>query len=204
MNIKLWGVLAVSLLLAACAGTAKPPPPPVGGTDYTESEYKIGVGDQLGVSVWRNTELSISVPVRPDGKISVPLVGDVMAAGLSAEQLAADLTKKLESYVRNPQVTVIVTNASSADFQQRVRVTGAVQGPRSIPYRKGMTVLDLILTAGGLNPFASGNKAKLYRITEEGTQVYPIYVDDILNKGKLDTNYPLLPSDIVTVPERAF
>lgn len=197
------GMLVAAVLLAACSGSKKVTPPPV--TDQgVLSEYRIGVGDALQINVWRNPELSTSVPVRPDGKISLPLVGDIMAANLTTEQLSANLVAGLTNYVRSPQVTVIVANPSSSDFQRRVRITGAVHSPQSIPYREGMTVLDLVLLAGGPNEFASANKAKLYRKVDNETKVYPIYLDDLIEKGKVDTNYHLQPSDIVSVPERSF
>lgn len=166
------------------------------------SEYKIGVGDQLQVSVWKNPELSMGVAVRPDGKISLPLVGDIEASGSSSVGLAERVTERLKTYVRSPQVTVIVTNAGSVDYLLRVRVTGAINNPLSLPYKDGMTVLDLILEAGGPSEFASLNGAKLYRKVNGEVKVYPIRLNDILNKGKLSTNYSLAPSDIVTVPER--
>jgi len=167
-------------------------------------EYRIGVGDALEVNVWRNPELSVSVPVRPDGKISMPLVGDIVAAQLTATELSSNIAVSLTEYVRNPQVTVIVSNPSSSDFQRRVRITGAVNNPQSIPYREGMTVLDLVLLAGGTNEFASPNRTKLYRKINGELKVYPVYLNDLINKGKVTTNYPLQPSDIVTVPERSF
>ncbi|MEN0037239.1 MAG: XrtA/PEP-CTERM system exopolysaccharide export protein [Cellvibrio sp.] len=168
------------------------------------SEYKIGVGDALAVNVWRNPELSINVPVRPDGKISMPLIGDVMASDLTTEQLSKNITENLTTFIRSPQVTVIVVNPSSSDFQRRVRITGAVANPQSIPYREGMTVLDLVLLAGGPNQFASANKAKLYRKVNDELKVYPIRLDDLISDGDVRTNYSLQPSDIVTVPERSF
>ncbi|HCS64577.1 MAG TPA: sugar ABC transporter substrate-binding protein [Cellvibrio sp.] len=168
------------------------------------AEYRIGVGDALSVNVWRNPEMSLNVPVRPDGKISMPLIGDIMAADLTTEQLSQNITKSLTTYIRSPQVTVIVTNPSSSDFQRRVRITGAVASPQSIPYREGMTVLDLVLLAGGPNQFASANKAKLYRKVNNELKVYPIKLEDLINDGDVATNYPLQPSDIVTVPERNF
>lgn len=191
------------VLLAGCASNQPHEVPDI-GQDYTEQVYQIGVGDELQVSVWREAELSVQLPVRPDGMISVPLAGDVLAAGLTAEALAQNIAKELVNYVRNPQVTVIVTNPVSRDFQQRVRATGALAAPTSVPYRKGMTVLDLVLLSGGLNAFADGNDTKLYRQTAEGMKVYPVYLDDILKKGLLSSNYTLLPSDVLTVPERAF
>ncbi len=164
--------------------------------------YKVGVGDQLDVRVWRNEELSVQVPVRPDGKISTPLVGDILAAGKEVPQLEQEIESKLAAYVRSPEVTVIVINANNAEFVNRVRVTGAVITPISAPYSQGMTVLDLILLAGGLNEFANANNAKLYRTTPTGVEVHNVYLDDILKKGDLRSNYTLRPSDIVAVPEK--
>lgn len=197
------GFALLVCILTACASSKKVVAPPISDRGVTE-EYRIGVGDALQISVWRNPELSTGVPVRPDGKISLPLIGDIMAANLTATQLSNNIVAGLENYVRNPQVTVIVSNPSSSDFQRRVRITGAVGSPQSIAYRDGMTVLDLVLLAGGPNEFASANKAKLYRKVDGETKVYPIYLNDLIEKGKVETNYPLQPSDIVTVPERSF
>lgn len=198
-----WMVILCLSLLAACAGNRMEKMPPVSDSGLL-AEYRIGVGDTLQINVWRNPELSLAVPVRPDGKISMPLIGDIPAADLTATQLSNNIVQSLTTYVRNPQVTVIVTNPSSSDFQRRVRITGAVNSPQSIPYREGMTVLDLVLLAGGTNIYASPNKARLYRKIDGVVKVYPIRLDDLINDGKIDTNYLLQPSDIVTVPERAF
>lgn len=197
-------ILAFLAVLSGCGGPSAIIEQPSTITEYSSQEYTIGVGDVISVSVWRNEELSVQLPVRPDGKISLPLLGDVLAAGSTPEDLADSITVSLKNYIRTPQVTVLVTSPNSTDFLQRVRVTGAVMTPTSIPFRKGMTVLDLILLAGGVNDFASPNNTKLYRKVSGTTKVYPIYLDDILNKGKLDTNYPLSPSDVITVPERSF
>ncbi len=167
-------------------------------------QYKIGVGDSLAINVWRNPELTLEVPVRPDGKISMPLVGEASAAGISASDLSDNLQQALSGYIRNPQVTVIVLNPASTDYQSRVRVTGSVENPISVPYRSGMTVLDLVLEAGGTTEFAIANNAKLFRKTASGVETYIIRLGNILNKGELSTNYPLAPSDIITVPERSF
>jgi len=167
-------------------------------------EYYIGVGDSLTINVWRNEELTLATPVRPDGKISMPLIGDVQASGLTASQLSKDLQAKLLNYIRNPQVTVIVNAPDSAGYQSRVRITGAVETPLSLPFREGMTVLDLVLEAGGLTEFARGNKARLFRKTDEGVKAYSVRVQDILNKGDLSSNYELAPSDFITIPERLF
>lgn len=203
-NIYLiFSMLLITISIAGCSSN-KAVEAPAAADAAVLAEYKIGVGDALAVNVWRNPELSLNVPVRPDGKISMPLIGDIVAADLTTEQLSQNITKSLTTFIRSPQVTVIVVNPSSSDFQRRVRITGAVSNPQSIPYREGMTVLDLVLLAGGPNQFASANKAKLYRKVNDELKVYPIKLDDLINDGDVATNYALQPSDIVTVPERSF
>ncbi len=203
---KLGFIVAFAVLLHGCASEQlETTPPPAVQEFATDNNYRIGVGDLLQVQVWRNAELSTSVPVRPDRKISSPLVGDIVAAGLTTQELAQAITAKLSNYVRNPEVTIIVTNPASADYLRRVRVTGAVRAPTSITYRQGMTVLDVVLEAGGLTEFASPGNARLYRTDNDGrTKIYPVDLDDILKNGDLKTNYTLYPSDVVTVPERNF
>ena len=196
--------LLMLVVLSACSSVDISDEKPVLPKQMLEDEYRIGVSDVLQVNVWQNAELSVAVPVRPDGKISVPLVGDVVAAGLTAEKLAAEMEKSLANYIRNPEVTVIVTNPVSAGYLQRVRITGAVTTAQSLAYQQGMTVLDLVLEAGGLTAFANGNDALLYRQTETGVKIYAVYVDDIVDEGKLETNYEMAPYDILTIPERAF
>ena len=181
--------------------------------------YKIGVDDQVQVSVWRNPDLSITAPVRPDGKISVPLIGDVQAGGVAPEEVAADIEKKLAYYIRDPKVAVIVSELKSHEFLTRVRVTGAVRTPKTLQYRQGMTVLDAILEAGSVNEFAAPNRTKVHRKIDpksepkpdakseakgKKTKVIPIKLDDILTDGNLTTNIELNPGDVVTVPERLF
>jgi polysaccharide export outer membrane protein len=168
------------------------------------SAYLIGVDDQVQVSVWRNPELSVTVPVRPDGMISVPLVGDVLAGGQTPMSVADAIRGKLGAFVRDPNVTVIVTELRSHEYLSRVRVTGAVTSPRSLPYRQGMTVLDAVLEAGGPNQFASAERSRLYRQQDDESTVMKVELDAILKKGDLETNYRLQPGDIITVPERLF
>ncbi|TQV71778.1 sugar ABC transporter substrate-binding protein [Exilibacterium tricleocarpae] len=203
---KLVSILSLvsTLIVSGCAGVSPSVDTPERGNAVALNEYKIGVGDQLNINVWKNNDLSLSVPVRPDGKVSMPLVGDVLAAGQTTEGLSKTVAKQLSGFIRNPQVTVIVTNASSSDFQHRVRITGAVQSALSTSYRDGMTVLDLVLLAGGTNEFAAANKTKLYRKVHGSVKVYPIYLEDILKKGRIETNFDLAPSDIIIVPERSF
>lgn len=194
----------LALVCISCSGTKKEKMPPIIESAVTPGEYRIGVDDALDVNVWKNPELSMQLRVRPDGKISMPLIGDLPAADMTSTELAQSISKQLSNYVKNPQVTVIVSNPSSSDFLRRVRVTGAVKNPQSIAYRDGMTVLDLVLLAGGLNDFAAGNRATLYRKINGVTKAYPIKLDALINDGDVDTNYTLQPSDIVSVPERMF
>lgn len=203
MRFKLL-IIVGSLILAACSTTNTVTEQPVESSIGIVEEYLLGIGDAISVNVWRNPDLSVSVLVRPDGKISVPLAGDIKVDGISAVALSKMIEEKLNSYIRNPKVTVIVTNPTSADFIHRIRVTGAVTAQRSIPYRKGITVLDVVLEAGGVTVFADADDSKLYRQTQEGAKVYPIFLNDILEKGILDSNYTLYPQDIITVPERGF
>ena len=194
-----------SLTLAGCASSMSekirdaeaPPPVEKGG-------YKIGVDDRVQVSVWRNPDLSVIVPVRPDGMISVPLIGDVLAGGKSTSELSAAVKAKLSLYVRDPSVTIIVTELHSHEYLSRVRVTGAVRTARSSQYRQGMTVVDAVLDAGGLNDFAAPNRTKLYRTVDGKTKIHSIKLGDILNNGKLETNMRLFPGDVIAIPERLF
>ena len=199
--------LAAVTLIAGCAGPGTSSPEKIQkalAVDTTNSvdQYILGATDVVRVSVWRNDDLSISVPIRPDGKISVPLAGDVQASGLAPEELARDIELRLESYIREPQVSVVVTSMGSHEFSDRVRVTGAVQQPTSVPHRAGMTVLDMVLNSGGLSPFASANNSVLYRMVDGEVVAIPIKLDEILTRGDISTNYRLRPGDILTVPER--
>jgi len=204
MKLKLlFGMVAV-LGLFGCSTKNVVLEQPVETSVGIVDEYLLGIGDVVQVSVWRNNDLSVSVIVRPDGKISVPLAGDIKVDGKSAQALSSEIEERLSSYIRNAKVTVIVTSPTSAEYIHRIRVTGAVAAQRSIPYRKGITVLDVILEAGGVSAFANADESKLYRQTDEGAKVYPIFLNDILEKGILDSNYTLFPQDIITVPERGF
>lgn len=181
---------------AAEAPQAVPPRSAVG------SDYMIGPGDTLEVFVWRDPELTVTVPVRPDGKITTPLVQDMTAVGKTPTQLAHDIEKVLSEYVRSPEVDIIVTQPASA-FSQ-VKVIGQLKRPSSQPYRAGMTVLDAVLAAGGLTDFAAGNRAELVR-TENGKQVkIPIKLGRLVNDGDMSQNLPLRPGDVLVVPESRF
>ncbi len=168
------------------------------------AEYRVGVDDQLQVTVWRNPELSGAATVRPDGKITVPLAGEVDAGGQSAGMIARAIEEKLATYIRSPVVTVSVTGLRSHEYLTRIRITGAVRTPRSMPFRPGITVLDAVLEAGGPTDFASANRTKVYRKADNKVIVFDIKLDDILRRGKLRTNIELQSGDVVTVPERMF
>lgn len=192
------------VILTACAGGGGAKETPPEPRPAAVENYAIGVDDIVQVSVWRNPELGITVPVRPDGRISVPLVGDVMAVGLTPSQVAADIQEKLAAFVRDPQVAVILTELRSHEYLSRVRVTGAVRQPISLPYRQGMTVLDAVLAAGGVNEFAAADRSSLYRRDGDQTSSYAVRLDRIINRGDLETNFTVAPGDIITVPERTF
>jgi polysaccharide export outer membrane protein len=165
-------------------------------------DYIIGPGDTLQVFVWRNPELTATVPVRPDGKISTPLVEDMIAVGKNPTVLARDIEKVLTEYVRSPQVNVIVTQPVSS-FSQ-VKVVGQVTNPRSLAFREGMTVLDAILEVGGLGTYAAGNRARIMRM-QNGKQIeIKVKVQSLVNKGDLSQNLRLQPGDVLVIPETRF
>ena len=204
-------ILSMGLLLvglAGCVGKPHLPAPSEAGSGQSSNVlvevYTMDVGDMVQVNVWKNPELSVAEPIRPDGKISLPLIGDVMAAGLEPEELATDIERKLLNYVKNPNVTVILTELAGHTFLSRVRVTGSVEQDISITYHQGMTVLDAVLEAGSLDLYANGNRTKLYRRTEEGSEAYDIRLDDIMDDGDMTTNIYLMPGDIISVPEQRF
>lgn len=166
------------------------------------SNYVIGPGDRLEVFVWRNPKLTVTVPVRPDGKITTPLVQDMVAVGKTPTQLAHDIEKVLSEYVRDPMVDIIVTKPASALSQ--VKVIGQVKKPSAEPYRAGMTVLDAVLAAGGLTKFAAGNRAHLIR-KENGREVnIRIKLGRLMNDGDMKQNLRLRPGDVIVVPESFF
>jgi polysaccharide biosynthesis/export protein len=165
-------------------------------------DYLIGPGDTLHVFVFQNEELSVTVPVRPDGKISTPLVEDMVAVGKTPSQLARDIEKSLTEYVKSPKVNIVVTIALSVYSQ--VRVIGQVKSPQSLPFRDGMTVLDAMLAVGGLGQFAAGNRAHLVR-TENGKQTeIKVKLDALVNNGDMKQNLSLKPGDVLVVPESRF
>ena len=203
---KILLILITIISIAGCAGKPRLPEEsltPAGPSVLTKS-YKMAVGDQLQINVWKNPELSVSAPIRPDGKVSMPLIGEVLAVGNTPEQLAENIERKLTTYVKNPNVTVILTSLQGHEFLSRIRVTGSVEENISISYHQGMTVLDAVLAAGSVNLYANSNSTKLHRRTSKGSETYDIRLKDIMEKGDMTTNVYLLPGDIITVPERLF
>ena len=193
-----WMVTATAVAQVAPAPAANAPASSALSPDE-EASYVIGPGDQLQVFVWRNPELSTMVPVRPDGKISTPLVNDMVAVGKSPAQLSKDIEVMLGEYIRSPQVSVIVLQARSA-FSE-VRVVGEVQRPQAVPYRSGMTVLDVVLAVGGLNPYAAGNRAKLIRKENGANSDIRVKLEDLLNDGDMSQNVAVKPGDVLVVPQ---
>ena len=216
MKIKtLWALAVIGFCTPAWAATPATPasgaPTPAAAAENaapavpvptTGPDYVIGPGDVLQVFVWRNPELTTSVPVRPDGRISTPLVEDMVAVGKTPSVLARDIEKVLSDYVRSPQVNVIVTEPASV-FSQ-VRVIGQVARPQAIAYREGMTVLDAVLAVGGLGQFAAGNRARLMRNVDGKQQEIRIKLGALVNGGDMKQNVPLLPGDVLVVPETRF
>ena len=199
------GVLALCLggLPAHAQTAAHSGPSSAGTTDKAAKNYVIGPGDVLDIFVWQNPDLSQkAVPVRPDGRISTPLISNIMAAGKTPTQLARAMDKALSQYIRSPRVTVIVEQALGVLSQ--VQVIGQVKHPESIPYHEGMTVLDVVLAAGGLTPYAAGNDAKLERKVDGRVETLHVRLSDLLNDGDLSQNLPVKPGDVLVVPESLF
>jgi polysaccharide export outer membrane protein len=190
----------LSLLLVACTTPAPPPTDEDAGPAFT-AEYRIGIGDSLKIDVYRNADLSVSVTVRPDGKITVPVAGDIAVGGKTPEEVSKVISTALSEYIRDPIVTTTVGSMGSNEYLTRVRVTGAVATPSSMPYRNGMTVLDVVLEAGGPNEFANAGNTVLYRASGERLK---IHLDKLLKGGDMSSNYAVRPGDVITVPERFF
>lgn len=211
MIIRSLAAALAAVFLASCASGSvmsseqlRASPESVAATSTSASpDYLIGPLDQLEVFVWRAPELSTKITVRPDGRISTPLVEDMVAAGKTPTRLAKDLEGALGQYVKEPQVSVIVSNFTST-FDQQVRVLGEAQKPIALPYQSGMTVLDVMVSVGGLTEFAAGNKSVLIRGKGEERQSYRLRLDDLLRKGNISANVPVLPGDVILIPESMF
>jgi polysaccharide biosynthesis/export protein len=191
--------LALVGLLVGC-GSSYPPAPVSAATP--QYRYLIGPLDSVNIIVWRNPELSITVPVRPDGRISTPLVEDLPALDRSPSDLARDIEKALSKYIRDPIVTVLVTNFQGP-FSEQIRVIGEAARPQAVPYRQNMTLLDAMIQVGGLTDFADGNGAVLVRGTEKGKQ-YSIRLKDLIKRGDISANVDVKPGDVIIIPQSWF
>jgi polysaccharide biosynthesis/export protein len=196
-----WFVVALAAALAACASGGAHPPAPAqaGNADYS---YVIGAGDTLNIIVSRNPELSMSVPVRPDGKIASPLVDEVVAQGKTPIQVARELEKVLGRYVRDPVVTVVVTSFVGP-YSEQVRVVGEAARPQFLPFKQKMTLLDVMIAVGGLTDFAAGNRATILR-TSEGNKQYSVRLKDLIKGGDIGANVEMRPGDILIIPQSLF
>ncbi len=193
------GVLA-ALLLAGCASTAYPPAPPQAADD--EYNYVIGPGDNVNIVVWRNPELSTSVPVRPDGKITTPLVEDLPAMGRDPTTLAREIEEALSKFIRDPVVTVIVTGFRGP-YSEQIRVIGEAAQPQFLPYSQKMTLLDVMIAVGGITDFAAGNRATILR-TSEGNKQYSVRINDLIKRGDVSANVEMRPGDVLIIPQSWF
>jgi polysaccharide export outer membrane protein len=193
--------LPVVIALGGCKGTPvyDAPPKSVATPDYN---YIIGPLDAVNIIVWRNPELSMSVPVRPDGKITTPLVEDLPAMGRDATSLARDIEKALSKYIRDPVVTVIVTGFNGP-YSEQIRVIGEAAKPQFLPYRQNMTLLDLMIAVGGITEFANGNRTVLLR-TQENNKLYTVRLEDLIKRGDITANVDVKPGDVLIIPESWF
>lgn len=197
--LQLTGGAFLVAALAACSGPQGPAPAQTPSPDYN---YLIGPLDVLQILVWRNPDLSISVPVRPDGKVSVPLVEDLPVLGKNPTQLARDIEKAMSKFVRDPVVTVIVTNFVGP-FTEQVRVIGEATRPQALAYRHKMTLLDVMIAVGGITDFADGNSATLLRTADGGKQ-YNVRLKDLIKRGDVSANIEMRPGDVLIIPESWF
>lgn len=173
------------------------------GVPAVGTEYLIGPGDQVQIYVWRNPEVSTSVPVRPDGKITTPLVEDMVAVGKTPTQLARDIEKVLGAYIRDPVVSVIVAGFGGP-YSQQIRVVGQAAKPQTLPYKENMSLLDVMIAVGGLTEFAAGNKATIVRVVKDKQKHIQVRLDNLIKKGDISANVAVLPGDILIIPESWF
>ena len=188
------------LLLAGC-GTAYPPMADPG--PRIDAPYLVGPGDTLNVVVWRSPELSMSVPVRPDGKITTPLVEDLQASGKTTTQIAREVEQSLSRYVQSPVVTVIVTSFAGA-YNQQVRVIGEAAKPQALAYRENMTLLDVMIAVGGITDFAAGNRASILRVEGGKSHQFGVRLADLIRGGDLSANVAMRPGDVLIIPQSYF
>lgn len=194
------GCLAVALALSGCADHG---PPTMAPAAQTAGEYVIGPADQLDIFVYDNPQLSTSVPVRPDGRISTPLVSDIVAAGKTPQQLGREIEGRLKEYVKDPHVTVIV-KGFVGPFDRQIRVIGEATDPQAIPYRNGMTLLDVMIATKGLTRYAAGNRAVIVRRNQGKEETIHVHLSDLIKDGEISQNVQMEPGDTLIIPQSWF
>ena len=199
-RLALMGLVAG--LLSACAGMSSSLPPAPAAAATPDYNYIIGPGDTLNIIVWRNPELSMSVPVRPDGKVTMPLVDELVAQGKTSTQISREVEKVLGSLVRDPVVTVIVTSFVGP-YSEQIRVVGEAAKPQALPYKQNMTLLDVMIAVGGLTDFADGNGASITRASE-GDKRYSVRIKDLIKRGDISANVEMKPGDVLIIPQGWF
>jgi polysaccharide export outer membrane protein len=196
--------LALALLMTGCANTPQvqsaqlAPEPPA-----YKHEYRIGPGDNIIISVWRHPEVSLTVPVRPDGKITTPLVEDLPASGKTGTELARDIEKALSKFIQDPVVTVTVTGFVGP-YGEQIRVIGQAAKPQALAYREGMSLMDVVIAVGGLTEFAAGNRASIVRTVGGKQQKLAVRLNDLMRDGDISANMPVRPGDVLVIPESFF
>lgn len=197
--IQCLAIAASAIALVGCAGSYPAAPSAAASPEYS---YKIGPGDNLNIVVWRNPELSMNVPVRPDGKISAPLIDDLSAMGKDSTALARDIEKELGKFIRDPVVTVIVTGFVGP-YSEQIRVIGEAAKPQILAYKQKMTLLDVMIAVGGITDFADGNRATILRTSENNAQ-YSVRLKDLVKRGDVSANVEMKPGDVLIVPQSWF
>jgi polysaccharide export outer membrane protein len=196
-------IAAVFVLIVTGCGGAPPLPPAPPASSLPSAEYRIGPGDALNIFVWRNPELTLTVPVRPDGRLSIPLVEDVVAIGKSPTTLAREFEERLSKYVKEPLVTVIV-ESFVGPIPEQIRVIGEAAQPRALPYRADMTLLDVMIAVGGLTKYAAGNDSVIVRTAQGEQNTYSVHLNSLIRDGDIESNVALRPGDILIIPQRLF
>jgi polysaccharide biosynthesis/export protein len=204
MTTRKWLAGFAILFSILSLGACKSYPPLAGdGRPYLGHDYLVGPGDMVDIIVWRNPEVSMSVPVRPDGKITTPLVEDLPASGKTSTQLARDIEEALSKYIQQPVVTVVVTEFIGP-YSEQIRVIGEAAKPQALPYREQMTLMDVLIAVGGMTEFAAGNRSRVIRNIEGKQQQFSVRLDDLIRDGDITANVPMQQGDVLVIPESFF
>jgi polysaccharide biosynthesis/export protein len=194
--------LCAGWLLAGCSSYDKLPPASL-ATEEPGPEYVIGPLDNLTIFVWRNQDVSLTIPVRPDGRISTPLIEDLPATGRTPTQLARDIERRLSRFIKDPVVTVMVNNFNGP-FSRQIRVVGEAARPQAIAYRDNMTLLDVMVAVGGITEFASGNRASIVRMVGTQQKQFNVRIASLIKDGDVSANVRMMPGDVIIIPESWF